>query len=145
MPLERKVQAVAELEARTGTAAEVAERNGVPRAAPCAWRREIMGHNGGRQQEKGLPVAKEIDELPDDIGQLQDMLREAKARLRQVQPELDVREATPEIVKKDPGTDPNRLTNREKAPMAEALRGRWSLRELLAAVGMAKSSYEYCV
>lgn len=143
VPLERKVQAVAELEARTGTAAEVAERNGVSRAAPYAWRREIMGHNGGRQQEKGLPVAKEIDELPDDIGQLQDMLREAKARLRQVQPELDVREATPEIVKKDPGTDPNRLTNREKAPMAEALRGRRSLRELLAAVGMAKSSYEY--
>lgn len=142
MPLERKVQVVAELEARTGTAAEVAERNGVPRAAPCAWRGEIMGHNGGRQQEKGLPVAKEIDELPDDIGQLQDMLREAKARLRQVQPELDVREATLGIVKKDPGTDPNRLANREKAPMAEALRGRWSLRELLAAVGMAKSSYE---
>ena len=27
--------------------------------------------------------------------------------------------------------------------MVEALRGRWSLRELLAAVGMAKSSYEY--
>ena len=45
-------------------------------------------------------MAKEIDELPDDIGQLQDMLREAKARLRQVQLELDVREATLEIVKK---------------------------------------------
>ncbi len=143
VPLERKVQVVAELEARTGTAAEVAERNGVSRTAPYAWRREIMGHNGGRHQEKGLPVAKEIDELPDDIGQLQDMLREAKARLRQVQLELDVREATLEIAKKDPGTDPNRLTNREKASMVEALRGRWSLRELLAAVGMAKSSYEY--
>lgn len=100
VPLERKVQAVAELEARTGTAAEVAERNGVSRAAPCAWRREIMGHDGGRHQEKGLPVAKEIDELPDDIGQLQDMLREAKARLRQVQPGLDVREATLENRKK---------------------------------------------
>lgn len=69
VPLERKVQVVAELEARTGTAAEVAERNGVSRTAPYAWRREIMGHNGGRHQEKGLPVAKEIDELPDDIGQ----------------------------------------------------------------------------
>ena len=94
------MQVVAELEARTGTAAEVAVRNGVSRTAPYAWRREIMGHNGGRHQEKGLPVAKEIDELPDDIGQLQDMLREAKARLRQVQLELDVREATLGIVKK---------------------------------------------
>ena len=120
-------------------------QNGVSRTAPYAWRREIMGHNGGRHQEKGLPVAKEIDELPDDIGQLRDMLREAKARLRQVQLELDVREATLEIVKKDPGTDPNRLTNREKASMVEALRGRWSLRELLAAVGMAKSSYDVAI
>ena len=87
-----------------------------------------MGHNGGRHQEKGLPVAKEIDELPDDIsGSRRNTPREAKARLRQVQLELDVREATLEIVKKDPGTDPNRLTNREKASMVEALRGRWSL------------------
>lgn len=48
-----------------------------------------------------------------------------------------------EIVKKDLGTDPNRLTNREKALLVDSLRGRWKLKELLAAVGMAKSSYEY--
>ena len=43
VPLERKVQVVAELEARTGTAAEVAERNGVSRTAPYAWRRKNHG------------------------------------------------------------------------------------------------------
>ena len=103
VPIEKKVRVVAELEARTGSAAEVAESHGVSRTAPYAWRREILGHNGGdeKPQEKGLPVSKEYDDLPDDVEVLQDMLRRAKTRLRQVQLELDVRQATLEIIKKE--------------------------------------------
>lgn len=144
-PIEKKVRVVAELEARTGPARVVAERHGVSRTAPYIWRRELMGHNGGddKTQEKGIPVSKEFDDLPDDVEALQDMLRAAKLQLRRVQLELDVRQATLEIVKKDPGTDPNRLTNQEKAELVDALRPRWRLREILPIVGMAKSSYEY--
>ena len=98
-PVEKKVQVVAELEARTGPAAEIAERHGVSRTAPYIWRREIIGDNGGEAEEKGAPVSKEFDDLPDDIETLQDMLREAKMQLRKVQLELDVRQATLEIVK----------------------------------------------
>ena len=141
--VEEKVQVVAELEARTGSAAEIAERHGVSRAAPYAWRREIMGDNGGDPEEKGVPVSKEYDELPDDIEKLQEMLREAKMQLRKVQLELDVRQATLEIVKKDPGAEPELLTNAEKAAMVTALRAKYKLCEILPAVGMAKSSYEY--
>ena len=143
VPVEKKVQVVAELEARTGSAAEIAERHGVSRTAPYVWRREIMGDNGGEPETKGEPVSKEYDDLPDDIEVLQDMLREAKLQLRRTQLELDVRQATLEIIKKDPGTDPNRLTNAEKAAMVTALRGKYRLCEILPAVGMAKSSYEY--
>ena len=143
VPIEKKVRVVAELEARTGPAAEIAERHGVSRTAPYVWRREIMGDNGGEPEKKGEPVSKEFDDLPDDVETLQDMLREAKVQLRQVQLELDVRQATLEIIKKDPGTDPNRLTNTEKAAMVTALRGKYRLCEILPAVGMAKSSYEY--
>ena len=145
VPIEKKVRVVAELEARTGPAAEIAERNGVSRTAPYAWRREIMGHNGGdeKPQEKGLPVSKAYDDLPDDVEVLQDMLRRTKTQLRQVQLELDVRQATLEIIKKDQGTDPNRLTNQEKSELVDALRARWALTEILPVVGMAKSSYEY--
>ena len=71
------------------------------------------------------------------------MLREAKMQLRKVQLELDVRQATLEIVKKDPGADPDRLANAEKAAMVTALRTKYKLCELLPVVGMAKSSYEY--
>lgn len=45
-------------------------------------------------------MSKEYDDLPDDIEVLQNMLREAKTRLRKVQRELEVRQATLEIVKK---------------------------------------------
>ncbi|MDD5800629.1 MAG: transposase [Coriobacteriales bacterium] len=47
VPVEKKVQVVAELEARTGPAAEIAEKHGVSRTAPYIWRREVMGDNGG--------------------------------------------------------------------------------------------------
>ena len=143
VPVEKKVQVVAELEARTGSAAESAERHGVSRTAPYVWRREIMGDNGGEPETKGEPVSKEYDDLPDDIEVLQDMLREAKLQLRRTQLELDVRQATLEIVKKDPGADPDLLTNAEKAAMVTALRPKYKLCEVLPVVGMAKSSYEY--
>lgn len=143
VPLGEKIQAVAELESRNGTAAEVAERHGVSRTAPYIWRREMMGDNVGDTEEKGVPVSKEFDDLPNDVEVLQDMLREAKTRLRKVQLELDVRQATLEIVKKDPGADPELLTNEEKATMVEALRAEYKLCEILPVVGMAKSSYEY--
>ena len=100
IPLEEKVQAVAELDLRSGTAAEVAARHGVPRAAPYIWRREIMGDNVGGTEEKGAPVSRGLDDPPDDIGVLQDMLREVKMQLRKVQLGLDVRQAALEIVKK---------------------------------------------
>lgn len=94
------MQVIAELESRSGPAAEVAEKHGVSRTTPYAWRREMMGDNGGDTEEKGVPVSKGFDDLPDDVEALQDMLREAKMQLRRVQLELDVRQATLEIVKK---------------------------------------------
>lgn len=100
VPVEKKVQVVAELEARTGPAAQIAEKHGVPRTAPYVWRREIMGDNVGDIEKKGVPVSREYDDLPDGIEVLRDMMREAKMQLRRVQLELEVRQATLEIVKK---------------------------------------------
>ena len=98
--IEKKVQVVAELEARTGPAAEIAEKHGVSRTAPYVWRREMMGDDVGDTEEKGVPVSREYDDLPDDIEVLQDMLREAKMQLGRVQLEPGVRQATLEMVKK---------------------------------------------
>ncbi|MEE0476229.1 MAG: hypothetical protein UDF83_07695 [Collinsella stercoris] len=54
-------------------------------------------------------MSREYDDPPDGIEVLQDMLREAKMRLRRVQLELEVRQATLEMVKKDPGAEPGLL------------------------------------
>ena len=143
VPLAERMRAVAELESRSGTAAEVAEKHGVPRAAPHVWRREMMGDDGGGPETRGEPVGKEFGDLPDDIEVLRDMLREAKMRLRKVQLGLEVRQATLEMVKKDPGAEPGLPTNAEKAAMVTALRPRWKLCEVPPVAGMAKSSYEY--
>ena len=143
VPLAEKIQAVAELESRSGTAVEVAEKHGVSRTAPYVWRREMMGDNGGEPKTKGEPVSKEFDDLPDDIEVLQDMLREAKMQLRKVQPGPGVRQATHETAEEGQGADPELLTNEEKAAMVEALRAECRLCEILPVVGMAKSSYEY--
>lgn len=143
LPIEMKVQAVAELEARSGSAAEVAGRHGASRAVPYVWRREILGHNGGAPEEKGAPVSKRYDELPDDVEELEKMHSDLKAQVRKLQLEIDVRQATLEILKKDPGTDPKRLTNAEKAAVISSLRPKRRLKGLLALMRMAKSSYEY--
>jgi len=98
--VERKVQVIAELEARTGPAAQIAEKHGVSRTAPYVWRRETMGDDAGDTEGKGAPVSREYDDLPDDAEALQDMLRGAKTRLGKVRLELDVRQATLETARK---------------------------------------------
>ena len=100
VPLAEKIRAVAEPGSRSGTAAEVAEKHGVPHTAPYVWRREIMGDDAGEPETKGEPVSRECDGLPDDIEVLQDMLREAKMQLRKVQPGPGVRQATLETARK---------------------------------------------
>lgn len=112
VPLAEKIQAVAEPGSRCGTAAEVAEKHGVPRTAPYVWRRETMGDDAGDTEEKGVPVSKESGGLPDGIEVLQDMLREAKMQLRKVQLEPGVRQVTLEIVKKRPGRRPRAADER---------------------------------
>lgn len=138
--VEEKIEAVAALEARAASAQKVAEDHGVSIHAPCVWRRQIINDDDGDRGEEGAPMSREYDDLPDDLEQLEEMLRQKKEELRRVQLELDVRLATLEILKKDQGTDPNRLSNAERAMMTESLRTRHELCELLQAFDIAKSS-----
>ena len=83
----------------------------------------MLGHNGGAPEEKGAPVSKRYDELPNDVEKLEKTQSDLKAQIRKLQLEIDVRQATLEILKKDPGTDPKRLTNAEKAAIISSLLG----------------------
>lgn len=138
-----KVQAVVELETREEAAEEVAKRLGVTRSAPYIWRRQIIEHNGEKPAERGTPVSKPYDDLPDDIEELSAMIGDLKKQARALQLEIDVLRATADVVKKEVGADPKRLTNAEKAALIDTLRPKWALKDLLPMLGMAKSSYEY--
>lgn len=107
--LEEKIRAVAELEGRDGTAAEVAARHGVAREMPYVWRRQLLlGDNSDEDEptEDRSSVSEKFDKLPTNEAELTQMALEPRAEVRRLQ-------------------------------------SRWKLKELLAAVGMAKSSYEY--
>ena len=144
IPIEKKMEAVVELEARSGTAEEVSTKYGVSRITTYLWRRNILEYNNDSESKtKGEPVSKTYDDLPDDIESLKNMKFNLKEQVRMLQLEIDVRQATLEILKKDLGTDPNRLKNTEKAAIIMSLRPKWKLKELLAVMNMSKSSYEY--
>ena len=88
-------------------------------------------------------MSREYDDPPDGIEVLRDMLREAKMQLRKVRLGLDVRRATLEMVKKDPGAEPGLLTNAEEVAMVEALGAEHRLCEVLPVAGTAKGGCEY--
>lgn len=52
-------------------------------------------------------------------------------------------EGTVELLGKDPGVDPNMLTNREKTLLANSLRPAHRLIDLLSELDISKSSYQY--
>lgn len=52
-------------------------------------------------------------------------------------------EGTVELLGKDPGVDPNMLTNREKTLLANSLRPAHRLKDLLSELDISKSSYQY--
>lgn len=135
LTLGEKAEAVVALESRKGSAKEVADELGVTREALYNWRNRLLEGKAGDGMAK-VDEGASVEELEAQVAQL-------RKEVRALQLQKAIYEGTLEIIKKDPGTDPNRLTNKEKAQVVNSLRGEWKLRELLEAVGMAKSSYEY--
>lgn len=136
-----KAAAVAALEAGREPARQVAARAGVARETLYHWRDEMLGGLFGGEVPGGMAEdgggAGSVEELEAQVARL-------RGEVRALRLQKAVLEGTLDIVKKDPGTDPKRLTNREKALLVGSLRAEgWGLGELLGAVGMAKSSYCY--
>lgn len=122
------------------TVSSAAATAGINETTFYNWRREILGDDAQK-------VVDDLnnDGLPDDVGELQELIEEQRAELRRLKLETAVWKGAAELVKKDPGADPSNLTNREKTILVGALRDEFTLGELLDAVGLAKSSYFYQV
>ena len=81
--------------------------------------------------------------VSEDPAALVARIEELEEQVRRLQMRKDILEGTIEILGKDQGADPKRLTNREKAELIEALRPEHKLKDLLEALSMPKSSYQY--
>jgi len=134
---DQKHEGIIALCTRSGSAKDVAKEYGVSREVLYNWKNELLG--------KGdfiLPKQKER-QLPDDREALLAELASLKKQIHWLQLEKDILEATAEILKKDPGVDRKKLTNKEKTQLVGTLKNKHSLQELLESVGIARSSYFY--
>lgn len=75
--------------------------------------------------------------------ELERQLDELRREIRRLQLEQDILKQANELLKKDVGIDRQRLSNREKTLLVDALRSTYDLAELLEGVDLARSSYFY--
>lgn len=83
----------------------------------------------GKLKEGQPASSKEIDEL--------------KAKIQDMELEIDILKETIAILKKDHGVNMNRLCNKEKTVIVDALNKKYPILMLLDKLQMAKSSYYY--
>jgi len=135
---EQKRKAVIALCSRNDSAKQVAESAGVSRVCLYNWKTKLLGKGGNRvmkdKREASLPEEKERK-----LAELKDL----EVKIRRARLELDLLEAAAEIIKKGQGVDLVRLTNKEKAMLVDALRSKHTLRSVLTALKLSRSSYYY--
>lgn len=135
---EQKKDAVLELCTREGAAATVAQEFAASRGVLYKWKKQLLG-------EEKVKTMKKSDKptLSDDRDTLLMEVESLKKQIYRKQMELDILNKAAEITKKYLGIDPQKLANREKARLIDALRMKYPLNELLLLTGMSKSSYFY--
>ena len=119
--------------ARGEAAGELAAEAGVAEGTLLAWRRREMREGAAalrtRADAHGTPPARRP--------------RGGAPTYEELELEVAILREEIELLKKGPGAGPPALTNREKAAVAAALRGRFGLRRVLEALGLARSTYYY--
>lgn len=118
----------------------VSNEIGYSRASIYSWRRKYQQEGAvALMNRKDNPRKKLVPCRPsssEEMGQL-------KAQIQDMQMEIDILKETLNILKKDPGVDRTTLRNAEKAAIIGALKNKYPLSKLLAALQCARSSYYY--
>ena len=107
-----------------------------------AWRRKYLKYGMvGLMAKKNSIPRQSLSQTDPSEGS--DELEALRTQIRELQLEVDVLKETIEVLKKDPGVDLTRLTNREKAVIIGAMKKKYALPMLLTYFHIAKSSYYY--
>ena len=116
----------------------VAKELGVENRQIYTWHRKL--------QEEGLVGALPKKKPPQANGATPsdaELMKQMKAEMRHMQMQIDILNETLKVLKKDPGVIPSQLTNSEKVVIVDAIRGKYSLPELLEELKLKRSSYYY--
>ncbi|WP_152530726.1 IS3 family transposase [Paraburkholderia dilworthii] len=135
---EARQAAVIELCTREESARVVAEKAGVSRPMLYNWKNQLLGREvpaSMKRQKKPAPD-HEREELEQQVESL-------RRDIRKLELERDILKKANELVKKGMGIDLQLLSNQEKTMLVDALKQTYSLPELLAVLGLARSSYFY--
>jgi transposase-like protein len=105
---------------RQGSAEDVAQDIGVSRETLYNWKNQLLG------REAPASMKRQHDSPPDPARQeLERQLDELRRDIRRLQLKQDILKKANEIVKKDVGIDRQRLSNREKTLLVDALSTTW--------------------
>lgn len=105
---EQKADAVVALATRKGSAKEVAESAGTSRKNLYWWKYELL------DKEVPCKMPNSPNKQAGDIASLEARVAELEDQVSKLELKKAILEGTVELLGKDPGADPNRLTNREK-------------------------------
>ncbi len=146
IPPEKKELAVQEYLSGKKRPAQIARELNVEPGTIYQWRDKLLG----KKNMKKIKDNNLSSKLPDNVSDLQDeihkLTKEAeqlKKQVFQLQLERNILEKAAEIIKKGQGISLEKLTNREKAELIDALRDKYRLQILLKSLNISKSSYFY--
>ena len=103
--------------------------------------------NGSKPDALAVLEAKvaELQNRLDELAGLDEALASRQARLKELDIELAIRRGALELMGKEPGADPENLSNREKAILVKTVSESLGVtaKSLLSLVGIARSAYYY--
>ena len=133
---DQKREAAIALASRKAPAQEVADAVGVTRAVLYKWKNQLLGEEAPCKMEA---VPKD---MTDDVDALRSQAAELQEQIKRLELRKAILEGAVELLGKDQGVDPEMLTNREKALIANSLRPTRKLNEILSELGMSRSNYQ---
>lgn len=123
------------------TVQSVASETGYSTASIYQWRLKYIRKGAAALMRPGKATPR--GPLVEGQSTSSKEIEELKAKIQDMQLEIDILKETINVIKKDPGANKKPTNNREKAVVVDALKGKYPLPILLDKLNMAKSSYYY--
>jgi putative transposase len=145
----QKIRAVVSVASGEKSVKQLQAEIGVTRSTIYQWKRQLLEEENNPEMrkesqkepkesssEQAIDLRVECDELKKERDRLQ-------KQVQMLQMEKDILEKASEIIKKDEGIGIAAFSNREKAMIIDALISKYTIKQLLLSLHMAKSSYFY--